>query len=240
MLGRMYDAIEYRGFSQESVEVLAAYAGVPVWNGLTDEWHPTQSLCDMLTMREHAHKPDRRDRASPSSATPRNNVANSLLVAGAMMGMDVRMVGPTEPAQPAGGASRPPGRSPRRPAPGSPTPTTPLPAWTASTSSTPTCGSRWASRRPCGASGSTSCCPTRSTRDLLDADRQPRRAVHALPARLPQPGDRGRGGPVLQRPGSPSSRSPTRSSSPPNSIVFDQAENRMHTIKAVMVATLGA
>jgi ornithine carbamoyltransferase len=55
----MYDAIEYRGSSQESVELLAAYAGVPVWNGLTDQWHPTQSLCDMLTMREHTHKPDR-------------------------------------------------------------------------------------------------------------------------------------------------------------------------------------
>ena len=59
VLGRMYDGIEYRGSAQTNVETLAAYAGVPVWNGLTDEWHPTQMLCDMLTMREHSGKHDR-------------------------------------------------------------------------------------------------------------------------------------------------------------------------------------
>ena len=58
VLGRMYDGIEYRGFSQATAETLARYAGVPVWNGLTDEWHPTQTLCDMLTMREHSARPD--------------------------------------------------------------------------------------------------------------------------------------------------------------------------------------
>src|SRR5665811_676352 len=58
VLGRMYDAIEYRGSRHELVETLGTYAGVPVWNGLTDEWHPTQSLCDMLTMREWCSKPD--------------------------------------------------------------------------------------------------------------------------------------------------------------------------------------
>jgi ornithine carbamoyltransferase len=58
VLGRMYDAIEYRGFSQSTAESLSLLSGVPVWNGLTDEWHPTQSLCDMLTMREHVDKPD--------------------------------------------------------------------------------------------------------------------------------------------------------------------------------------
>ncbi|GAA1246684.1 ornithine carbamoyltransferase [Oryzihumus leptocrescens] len=93
VLGRMYDGIEYRGSRQELVETLAAYAGVPVWNGLTDEWHPTQTLCDMLTMREHCAKPD----GAISFAfvgDARNNVGNSLLVAGALMGMDVRMVAP--------------------------------------------------------------------------------------------------------------------------------------------------
>ena len=94
VLGRMYDAIEYRGFAQDAVEMLAAYAGVPVWNGLTDEWHPTQSLCDMLTMREHAAKPDHEIALRLPRATRRNNVGNSLLIAGAMMGMDVRMVAP--------------------------------------------------------------------------------------------------------------------------------------------------
>lgn len=93
VLGRMYDGIEYRGFAHATVETLSEAAGVPVWNGLTDLWHPTQSLCDMLTMTEHAGKP-----ASEISfayvGDARDNTANSLLVAGAMMGMDVRIVGP--------------------------------------------------------------------------------------------------------------------------------------------------
>jgi len=93
VLGRMYDGIEYRGSRQELVETLAEHAGVPVWNGLTDEWHPTQTLCDMLTMREHCHKPDGAI-AFAFVGDARNNVGNSLLVAGALMGMDVRMVAP--------------------------------------------------------------------------------------------------------------------------------------------------
>ena len=93
VLGRMYDAIEYRGSAQANVEELAAYSGVPVWNGLTDEWHPTQTLCDMLTMREHSPKHDQ-EIAFAYCGDARNNVGNSLLVAGAMMGMDVRIVAP--------------------------------------------------------------------------------------------------------------------------------------------------
>ncbi|GAA3811648.1 ornithine carbamoyltransferase [Nocardioides panacisoli] len=93
VLGRFYDGIEFRGSRQADVEVLAAHAGVPVWNGLTDEWHPTQTLCDMLTMREHAAKPDH-EIAFAYLGDARNNVGNSLLVAGAMMGMDVRIVAP--------------------------------------------------------------------------------------------------------------------------------------------------
>ena len=95
VLGRMYDGMQYRGSSQDNVEVLAACAGVPVWNGLTDDWHPTQALCDMLTMREHAAKPDR-EIAFAYLGDARNNVGNSLLVSGALMGMDVRMVAPEE------------------------------------------------------------------------------------------------------------------------------------------------
>jgi ornithine carbamoyltransferase len=95
VLGRMYDGIEYRGSAQTNVETLAAYAGVPVWNGLTDEWHPTQTLCDMLTMREHSGKHDQ-DIAFAYLGDARNNVGNSLLIAGAMMGMDVRIVAPKE------------------------------------------------------------------------------------------------------------------------------------------------
>ncbi|MBM7515680.1 ornithine carbamoyltransferase [Nocardioides nitrophenolicus] len=93
VLGRMYDGIEYRGSRQADVEVLAERSGVPVWNGLTDEWHPTQTLCDMLTMREHAGKPDS-EIAFAYLGDARNNMGNSLLVAGAMMGMDVRIVAP--------------------------------------------------------------------------------------------------------------------------------------------------
>ena len=95
VLGRMYDGIEYRGSAQENVEVLAACSGVPVWNGLTTEWHPTQTLCDMLTMREHSHKHDE-EISFAFLGDAHNNVGNSLLVAGAMMGMDVRIVAPRE------------------------------------------------------------------------------------------------------------------------------------------------
>jgi len=94
VLGRMYDGIEYRGSGQNNVETLAEHAGVPVWNGLTDEWHPTQMLCDMLTMREHTDKHDD-EIAFAFLGDARNNVGNSLLIAGAMMGMDVRIVAPT-------------------------------------------------------------------------------------------------------------------------------------------------
>lgn len=91
----MYDAIEYRGFKQSVVEELAEYAGVPVFNGLTDEWHPTQMLADVLTMIEHSDKP-----LSQISyvylGDARNNVANSLLMIGAKLGMDVRIAAPKD------------------------------------------------------------------------------------------------------------------------------------------------
>ncbi|HTR06840.1 MAG TPA: ornithine carbamoyltransferase [Paraburkholderia sp.] len=93
VLGRMYDAIEYRGFRQEIVDELAQFAGVPVFNGLTDEYHPTQMLADVLTMREHSDKP----LTSISYAylgDARNNMGNSLLLIGAKLGMDVRIGAP--------------------------------------------------------------------------------------------------------------------------------------------------
>lgn len=95
VLGRMYDAIEYRGFSQETVEDLARWAGVPVYNGLTDEYHPTQMLADLLTMEEHATKP-LSEVAFCYLGDARNNMGNSLMLAGAQMGMDVRIAGPKE------------------------------------------------------------------------------------------------------------------------------------------------
>jgi ornithine carbamoyltransferase len=95
VLGRYYDGIEYRGSAQEQIEILGQYAGVPVWNGLTDEWHPTQMLADFLTMTEHSPKPLSQV-AFAFLGDARNNVGNSLLVTGAMFGCDVRMVGPTK------------------------------------------------------------------------------------------------------------------------------------------------
>ncbi len=93
VLGRMYDAIEYRGFKQEIVEELARYAGVPVFNGLTDEYHPTQMIADVMTMREHSDKPLQQI-SYAYLGDARNNMGNSLLLIGAKLGMDVRIAAP--------------------------------------------------------------------------------------------------------------------------------------------------
>lgn len=100
VLGRMFDAIEYRGASQAGVETLAKYAGVPVFNGLTDEYHPTQMLADVMTMREHSDKPMQQIRYVFMGDT-RNNMSHSLMIVGCLMGMDVRICGPKQlwPAQ---------------------------------------------------------------------------------------------------------------------------------------------
>src|SRR5262249_38691038 len=93
VLGRMFDGIEYRGFAQQTVETLGQFAGVPVWNGLTDAWHPTQMLADVLTMADHAGKP----LAQVSFCyvgDGRNNTASSLLVTGATLGMHTRICAP--------------------------------------------------------------------------------------------------------------------------------------------------
>lgn len=93
VLGRMYDAIEFRGFSQEAVEEIAKYAGVPVYNGLTDEYHPTQMLADVMTMREHSDKPVHEIKYAYVGDT-RSNMGHSLMIVGCLMGMDVRICGP--------------------------------------------------------------------------------------------------------------------------------------------------
>jgi ornithine carbamoyltransferase len=93
VLGRMFDAIEYRGASQKGVEELARHAGVPVYNGLTDEYHPTQMLADVMTMREHCDKPIADIKFAYVGDT-RSNMGHSLMIAGALMGMDVRIGGP--------------------------------------------------------------------------------------------------------------------------------------------------
>jgi ornithine carbamoyltransferase len=93
VLGRMYDAIEYRGSSQSGVEQLAKYAGVPVYNGLTDEYHPTQMLADVMTMREYSDKPVHDIKYAYVGDT-RSNMGHSLMIVGCLMGMDVRICGP--------------------------------------------------------------------------------------------------------------------------------------------------
>jgi ornithine carbamoyltransferase len=95
VLGRMFDAIEFRGSGQKAVEELSEYSGVPVYNGLTDDWHPTQMLADLLTMVEHADKP-RTQISYAYLGDARNNMGNSLLMLGAIMGMDVRIIAPKE------------------------------------------------------------------------------------------------------------------------------------------------
>ena len=93
VLGRMYDGIEYRGFAQETVETLAKYAGVPVWNGLTDQFHPTQMLADVLTMMEHSNKPFEQI-SYCYLGDAHSNMGNSLMVTGCKLGMDVRICAP--------------------------------------------------------------------------------------------------------------------------------------------------
>lgn len=95
VLGRMFDGIEYRGYGQKIVEELAQYAGVPVWNGLTDDFHPTQILADFLTMQEHSDKPLNKVKFC-YMGDARNNMGNSLMVGAAKMGMDFRAAAPKQ------------------------------------------------------------------------------------------------------------------------------------------------
>ncbi|MDD1796001.1 ornithine carbamoyltransferase [Enterovibrio makurazakiensis] len=96
VLGRMYDGIQYRGFGQEIVEELGQFAGVPVWNGLTDEFHPTQILADFLTMQEYGRGKQLHDIKFAYLGDARNNMGNSLMVGAAKMGMDIRLVAPKQ------------------------------------------------------------------------------------------------------------------------------------------------
>ncbi len=95
VLGRYYDGMEFRGFKQETVEILAKHAGIPVWNGLTDLYHPTQILADLLTITEHVNKPLNKVKFA-FLGDARNNMGNSLMIGAAKMGMDFRAVAPKE------------------------------------------------------------------------------------------------------------------------------------------------
>jgi ornithine carbamoyltransferase len=235
VLGRFYDGIEYRGSKQALVEVLAEHSGVPVWNGLTDEWHPTQSLCDVLTMREHVRS-DRICFAYLGDA--RNNVGNSLLVAGAMSGMDVRIVAPEALQNEAAVVEQ--AREIAQRTGGSITLTSDVAGgvsgadvvytdvWVSMGEPKQVWDERIALLRDYAV-----------TTEVLRATGKPDvRFMHCLPAyhdRHTVVGEE-----VFQSTGLDSLEVTDEVFESEHSIVFDQAENRMHAIKAILVATLAS
>ncbi|WP_155055975.1 ornithine carbamoyltransferase [Streptomyces blattellae] len=235
VLGRMFDAIEYRGDSQAAVEELAAYAGVPVYNGLTDDWHPTQMLADVLTMTEHGGKPVN-EIAYAYLGDARFNMGNSYLVTGALLGMDVRIVAPRSywPAEEIVGHAR---------------------------KLAETSGARitltesvdegvrgadfvatdvWVSMgepKEVWDERIAALAPYAVTMDVLHATGNPDvKFLHCLPAFHDLGTKVGRE--IHERHGLQSLEVTDEVFESAHSVVFDEAENRLHTIKAVMVATL--
>jgi ornithine carbamoyltransferase len=237
VLGRMFDGIEYRGSAQAAVETLGAYAGVPVWNGLTDDWHPTQMLADILTMRQHAAGP-LAEVSYCYLGDGRNNTANSLLVTGAMLGMDVRICAPG-PLQPAAGVRRIAGKL----AAGSGARlavTADIPAAVAGADylytdvwlSMGEPADQWDDRIDL-------LLPYQVNADLMAATGNPAvKFMHCLPALHNTQTAIGRR--LYESRGLDALEVTEEVFESPASIVFDQAENRLHTIKALMVATVGA
>jgi len=234
VLGRMYDGIEYRGSAQSNVETLAQFSGVPVWNGLTDEWHPTQSLCDVLTMREHVAA-ERVAFAYLGDA--RNNVGNSLLIGGALAGMDVRIVAPDKLMNDKDVVDA--AREIAAQTGGSVTLTSDVGEGVAGADVVYT--DVWVSMGEAKEVWDERISLLRDyqvTMDVLRATGKPDvRFMHCLPAFH----DRNTvvGEEVFQKTGLEALEVTDEVFESEHSIVFDQAENRMHTIKAVLVATLG-
>ncbi len=238
VLGRMYDGIEYRGAAQAAVEELAAHAGVPVYNGLTDEWHPTQMLADFLTMHEASHKPyDALSYCYMGDA--RSNVARSLLVMGAIMGADVRICGPKELLPPedvraiaderaaASGALVTVTDDSDEALPGADFVYTDV--WVSMGEPKEVWDERIRLLKP-----------YQVNRAAMERTGNRRaRFLHCLPAF--HDAKTTVGAQIAQRTGMTDGIEVTDEVfESPASIVFDQAENRLHTIKAVLVATLGA
>jgi ornithine carbamoyltransferase len=236
VLGRLYDGIEYRGFDQEIVEILAENAGVPVWNGLTDEFHPTQILADILTMTEHSQKPLEQI-AYAYLGDARNNMGNSLLVGGALLGMDVRLVGPRE-------------RWPEEAL------VEECKAIAAKTGARVTLTDSvaegvagadflytdvWVSMgepKEVWAERIRELLPYQVNAAAMAATGNPdTKFMHCLPAF--HNADTKVGKQMLEEHGLPELEVTDEVFESPASIVFDQSENRLHTIKAVLVATLG-
>ncbi|MFJ5262051.1 ornithine carbamoyltransferase [Streptomyces sp. NPDC088387] len=235
VLGRMYDGIEYRGDSQSAVEELAAHAGVPVFNGLTDDWHPTQLLADVLTMTEHCTKPVA-GIAFAYLGDARFNMGNSYLVTGALLGMDVRIVAPKAywPAQPvvdraralaeSSGARITLTESVAEGVLGADFVATDV--WVSMGEPKDVWDERIAALVPYAV-----------TMDVLRATGNPDvRFLHCLPAFHDLGTKVGRE--IHERHGLDSLEVTDEVFESAHSVVFDEAENRLHTIKAVLVATL--
>ena len=236
VLGRTFDAIEYRGSTQENVETLARYAGVPVWNGLTNEYHPTQILADMLTMTEHCEK-HLREIAFCYLGDARNNMGNSLMVGGCKLGMDVRLCAPRDlwPAddlvETCRGIAKETGARL--------TLTEEVEEGVAAVDflytdvwvSMGEDKSVWEERIKL-------LTPYQVNKDVIAATGNPEvKFMHCLPAfhnRETKVGEE-----IFQQYGMDGLEVTDDVFESEHSIVFDQAENRLHTIKAIMVATLG-
>ena len=236
VLGRMYDGIEYRGFAQKTVEELAEFSGVPVWNGLTNEAHPTQVLADLLTMKEHTDKPLNQV-SFAYLGDSRFNMGNSLLVGGAKMGMDVRIVAP-KALQPSAdlvskcqeiaketGARITITDDVDKGVKGCDFVYTDI--WVSMGEP----DSVWKERIDM-------LMPYQVNAKLMERTGNPKcKFMHCLPSYHNR--DTKAGEDVYQKFGLDGIEVTEEVFESENSIVFDEAENRMHTIKAVMVATLG-
>ena len=236
VLGRMFDAIEYRGSGQENVEELARFAGVPVYNGLTNEWHPTQMLADFLTMHERTNKPYE-DLTYAFVGDGRYNMGRSLLITGAILGADVRLVTPPELAPPADVVRL--ARELAATSGARVTITDDVAAGVAEVDFVHTdvwvsmgeAKDVWAERAQLLAGYQVNA-------DLLAATGNRKvKFMHCLPAFHDSATTVG--AEIAEATGMPDGLEVTDEVfNSPASIVFDQAENRLHTIKAVLVATL--
>lgn len=238
VLGRMYDAIQYRGSDQSVVEELAAYAGVPVYNGLTDDWHPTQMLADALTMQEHVDR-SLEQVAFAYVGDARNNTGHSLLLLGATLGMDVRIAAPTG-LQPAADVIRHCEQVADRTGARLTITDDPVEAvrgvdvvhtdvWVSMGEPAEAWDERIALLRPFQVNA-----------DLMAVTGNPgAKFMHCLPAYHDAGTTVGREL-IARYPDLAGGVEVTDEVfESPASVVFDQAENRMHTIKALLVATLG-
>ncbi|EFP95262.1 ornithine carbamoyltransferase [Vibrio caribbeanicus] len=237
VLGRMYHGIEYRGFGQTVVEQLGKHAGVPVWNGLTDEFHPTQILADFLTMIEHSNGRPLHELKFAYLGDARNNMGNSLMVGAAKMGMDIRLVGPSNfwPEKPLLEQCNEIAKTTGAQI----TLTEDIDSGVADCDfiytdvwvSMGEGASAWHDRIDVMK-------PYQVTMDMLLKTGKPKvKFMHCLPAFHDQETVIGKD--IAKRYAMEGLEVTNEVFESGHSIVFDQAENRMHTIKAVMVATLG-